>query len=256
MITKIDLTIDKLSHRLVDKAARNVIVTRDVPPDPAVSSIVSTYDALSAPLANRIIGTVTGDLTRTTSAAGESSLGDVIADAQLEATAPHGFGDAVIAFMNPGGIRADIVFPKSGPEPVDGQVSYGEAFTVQPFGNSLVTLTLTGAQIKAVLEQQWSPTTTRILQVSRGFSYAWDSAQPIGSRVVASSLTLNGSPIDPSASYRVTVNSFLATGGDGFTVLTTGTNNLGGAVDIDAFAAYLGAHPATTPPVLARIVKL
>src|SRR5262249_28656002 len=158
---------------------------------------------------------------------GESVLGDVIADAQREAMGTD------IAFMNPGGIRAGIFFAQSTGEPT-GHVTWGELFTVQPFGNSLVKMNLTGAQIKAVLEQQWQQPTVRILQVS-GITYTWDPTAPIGSRVF--NMVHNGTPIDPAATYTVTVNNFLAAGGDGFTALTGGTNQQGGPIDLDALVA-------------------
>ena len=139
-----------------------------------ISEIVANYSALAAPIANRIIGSITAVLSRTQNGAGESSLGDIIADAQLAATAPAAKGGAVVAFMNPGGIRADLSFPSSAAGEGDGQVTYGESFTVQPFGNSLVVKTLSGQQIYDLLEQQWGAAQpfARILEVSRGFSYA------------------------------------------------------------------------------------
>jgi 5'-nucleotidase len=137
-------------------------------------------------------------------------------------------------------------------------VNFGDAFTVQPFGNTLTTLTLTGAQLKAVLEQQFEnpdATGNRILQVSSGFSYSWTAASPKGSKV--SDMTLNGAPISPTATYRVTANNFLADGGDGFTVLKDGTDrlvqpNLG---DVDAFQAYLKAKDAVAPGPQNRITR-
>ena len=186
--------------------------------------------------------------------AGESAIGNLIADAQLAATAPAGFGGAQIAFMNPGGIRTDagFVFASSPVGEGDGNVTYGEAFAVQPFGNSLVTMTLTGAQIDTLLEQQWQAV-TNILEVSAGFSYTWSASAPNGSRVDPASITLNGVTIDPAASYRVTVNSFLADGGDGFAVLRAGTNRLGGAIDVDSMEAYLLANSPVSPTPLDRI---
>ena len=246
LLTDVDLTIDRATGEATRISANNVVVTRDVAKDPAQSAIVDKYRALSAPLASRVIGTTSAAITRDVTPAGESSLGDVIADSQLESTVPIGFGGAQIAFMNPGGIRADV---DAGP------VTYAEAFTVQPFGNTLVTLSLTGAQIERMLKQQWqSPTLTRILQPSRGFSYSFDPARPIGDRVNPASLRLGGVPIDPAATYRVTVNNFLADGGDGFTVLREGASRLGGALDLDALAAYFAAHSPVAPGARDRIL--
>jgi 5'-nucleotidase len=225
----------------------NRIVTRDVKPDAELTALVASYKALAEPIAARPIGEASAALTRDTTPAGESALGGVIADAQLAATSSPGTGGAVIAFMNPGGIRTDI---DAGP------VTYGEAFEVQPFGNSLVTLSLTGAQIETLLEQQFSGENAerpRILQPSAGFTYTWDPAAPAGEKVDPASIALNGTPLDPAATYRVTVNSFLAEGGDAFAVLTEGTDRLGGAVDLDAFEAYFAANSPVAPGPQDRI---
>ena len=159
-----------------------------------------------------------------------------------------GFGDAVVAFMNPGGIRASIDFVSSGPE-ADGEFTFGEAFGVQPFGNSLVTMTLTGAQIDALLEQQFDNPgvgSNRILQVSNGFTYEWDRSMPVGSRVDPASIKIGGVAIAPGTGYRVTVNS----------VLVDGTDRLGGEVDLDALVTYFGAHSPVPPGPQDRITRL
>jgi 5'-nucleotidase len=257
VITDIDLTIDKRSGSPVQIAVENRIATRDVALDPAQTSLIAEYNAIAAPLANRVIGSITADITRTANAAGESALGDVIADAQFDATDDPGFGDAVAAFMNPGGIRADLTFLSSSAGEGDGNVTYGEAFTVQPFGNSLVTMTLTGAQIDAVLEQQFNNPSAgqmRILQVSEGFTYTWDGAAAVGSKV--SNIQIGGVAIDPGASYRITVNSFLADGGDNFTALRNGTDRLGGDVDTDALEKYFVAHSPVPPGPQNRITRV
>jgi 5'-nucleotidase len=228
-----------------------------VTPDPAVTALIDKYDDLSAPLANAVIGTITTDITETNNAAGESALGDVIADAQLEATAPVGFGEAVVAFMNPGGIRDDFFFAEITGGELPGEVTFGEAFSVQPFGNSLVTMTLTGAQIDMLLEQQWvGQTFPRILQVSDGFTYIWDANEPNGAKVDPASIMVGGAPIDLGADYRVTVNSFLADGGDNFSVLVEGTDRLGGEVDLDALVTYFGDNSPVPPGPQDRITRL
>ena len=244
ILTDLDLTIDRRTGEPTTITANNLVVTRDVAKDPSQTAIIERYRRPSAPIANRVIGSTSSAITRDATPAGESALGNVIADSQLAATTPAGFGAAQIAFMNPGGIRADL---DAGP------VTYAEAFTVQPFGNSLVTLTLTGAQIERVLEQQFQPTITRILQPSRGFAYAYDPARAIGDRIDPASIKLDGVVVDPSASYRVTVNNFLADGGDGFSVLREGTNRLGGAVDLDALEAYFRANSPVAPGPQDRI---
>ena len=254
VVTDIDLTLDRSTGDVIAASVNNNIVTRDVPKDNFITALIDKYNLIAAPLANRVIGSVTADITRTNNAAGESALGDVIADAQLAATADPAFGGAVVAFMNPGGIRADLTYAGSAVGEGDGNVTYGEAFTVQPFGNSLVTMTLTGAQIDTLLETQW--VVNRVLQVSNGFTYEWSISAPVGSRVDIASIMINGVPINPSESYRVTVNSFLADGGDGFAVLVQGTNRLGGEVDVDAFEKYFAANSPIAPGPQNRIVQI
>ena len=252
LVTKIDLTIDSATGEVQTMAAENKIVTRDVPKANLLTVLIDKYNAIAAPLANRIIGRITADITRTNNAAGESALGDVIADAQLEATNDPGLGDAVVAFMNPGGIRADLTYASSPAGEGDGNVTYGEMFTVQPFGNSMVTMTLTGAQIETLLEQQFNgcgiQTANRILQVSNGFTYSWSIGAPACNKVDPATIKLNGITIDPNATYRVTVNSFLADGGDNFSVLKDGTDRLGGEVDTDALEKYFAANPDGIAP--------
>jgi len=259
IVTKIDLQVDRTTGNVLTKHAENVIVTRDVPKDAGETAIINKYDSLSAPLSNKVIGSITADLTRIPSAAGEQPLGDVIADAQLASTAPAGFGNAVVAFMNPGGIRADFSYSQISGGEMPGQVTYGEAFTVQPFANTLMTISLTGAQIKAVLEQQFDNPAIgqqRFLQVSNGFTYTWSASAPSGNHVDAFSIKINGVPVDPAATYRVTVNNFLAGGGDNFTVFKQGTNPLGGAVDVDSLVDYFGANSPIAPPPLDRVTRV
>ena len=257
IVTDIDMKISRASKQPVEIRVNNNIVTRDVARDPAQTELIERYRVVAAPIANRVVGSITADITRSNNAAGESSLGDHIADAQLAATSDPALGGAVVALMNPGGIRTDLVFNQISGGELPGQVTYGEIFAVQPFGNNLVTMTLTGDQLERVLEQQWGPGTRQvILQVSDSLRYTWDASRPIGDRIATSSITINGTPISPLATYRVTVNNFLADGGDGFTVLREGTNRLGGVVDTDAFADYLGANSPLSPTPRNRITRL
>jgi len=274
ILSDITLTIDDRTGKLVQASANNIIVenaintpapgvTRIPDPtkaDPQMQAVVDQYVTAAAPLANVVIGKIQGDLTRTPSPRGESALGDVIADAQLAATAPANLGDADLAFMNPGGIRNDLrVSDISSGGEAPGEVTYGEAFTVQPFGNSLVTKTMTGAMIRSLLEQQFpgcgGQTVQRTLQISSTFSYEQDPAAATCADRIGD-MWVNGTPVAPGDSFRVTMNNFLATGGDGFTVFNQGTNALGGAQDIDALVAYFGANqPAgIAVPPLNRIV--
>lgn len=264
IVTDIDMTLQRTTKEPVSITVNNVIVTRDVAKDPVMTALVDRYNAIAAPLANRIIGQITADITRTNNPAGESALGDVIADGQLDATNDPGFGDAVVAFMNPGGIRQDLTYLSSPAGEGDGVVTYGEMFAVQPFGNSMVTMTLTGAQIDTMLEQQFigcgqAPPpngSNKILQVSEGFTYSWSLSAAPCNKIDPTTIKLNGVTIDPAASYRVTVNSFLADGGDGFTVLVQGTDRLGGAVDTDAFEAYFVANSPVAPGPQNRITQV
>lgn len=258
LVTDIDLKIDRISGEVTQMAANNVIVTRDVPKASLLTELIAKYQAVAKPIANRVIGSITADITRAANAAGESALGDVIADAQLENTKPASEGGAIIAFMNPGGIRADFTYSQISGTEQPGEVTYGEMFTVQPFGNNLVTLDLTGAQIDTLLEQQFvgcaQPTNgQKILQVSEGFTYTWSQSAAPCSKVDPASIQLNGVTLDPSATYRVTVNSFLADGGDNFAVLKEGTNRLGGAVDTDALEAYFKSFSPIAPGPQNRI---
>nr|WP_245775640.1 bifunctional UDP-sugar hydrolase/5'-nucleotidase [Saccharopolyspora flava] len=253
LLSVADLTIDRATQDVVrgESRARNEIVTRDVPADPDAQALIDEAATKAAPIANRPVGSITADLPRAGAPSGESPLGDVIADAQFEATAAN---SPQVAITNPGGIRADLLFPGSPNGEGDGVVTYGEAFAVQPFGNIMQTMTLTGAQLKAVLEQQWTPEETNVLQVSAGLRYSYSASAPIGSKVTE--ISINGQPVDPNAPYRISVNNFLAGGGDGFTEFTKGTDIAGGPVDLDAFLAYLDAHPGIAPPPADRITTL
>jgi 5'-nucleotidase len=281
VLSDVTLTIDEKNDKLVSASANNILirnatntpgvgVVRSPDPslaDPAVQAVVNQYVTQSAPLANRVIGRIQGDLTRAGSPFGESTLGDVIADAQYEATHPAALGGAVVAFMNPGGIRGDMRMTDISPggEAV-GEVTYGEAFTVQPFGNTLVTKTMTGDMIRRLLQEQFQVggvpcnggtviSGTRVLQISSTFKYESNPAAATCADKIGR-MWINGVEVQPTDSFRVTMNNFLATGGDGFVVFKEGTNPLGGAVDLDAFVAYFQSkEPAgIAVPALDRIV--
>ncbi|HEX6664839.1 MAG TPA: bifunctional metallophosphatase/5'-nucleotidase [Gaiellaceae bacterium] len=258
LITDIDLRIDHQTKDVVSATANNVIVTRNVAKDAAETAIVNKYDALSAPLANRLVGSQTATITRTTNFAQETPLGDVIADAQLASTSPTDFGGAVVAFMNPGGIRADLVCSIACSPASPAPVTYNQLFTVQPFNNVMTVKTMTGDMIKRLLEQQFTviAPSIRLLQVSKGFTYTYDMTQPAGSRVLAGTIRINGTPVDPLASYRVAMNNFLATGGDGFTVFNEGTNPLGGEIDLDALVTYFTKNSPISPGPQDRVTRI
>jgi 5'-nucleotidase len=251
VITEIWLTVDPEKRVVLSKSAENRIVYRTGDEDAEAREIAERAIRGAAPLAGRIIGRIAGALERSANAAGESALGDVLADAQLAATrAPP--AAAEVALMNPGGIRADLGDGA-------GEVRYGQAFAVQPFGNTLVTLTLSGAQLRALLEQQWPPgRSARVLAVSASFRYAYRASAPAGSKVDPASMRIRGAAVDPTAAYRLTVNSFLADGADGFTLLAEGTGRVGGMVDVDALAEHLRptlTGPPLPVPPLERIVR-
>ena len=252
IVTTIDLKLDPTTRDVVSAKADNVIVrTGTYVKDPEQTALLASYDKFAAPIANRLAGSITQTLSRTPNDAGESPLGDIVADAQLAATSADNNGGAVIAFTNPGGVRTDI------PKKEQGGVTYAEVFASQPFRNQLVTLTLTGMQIKNMLEQQWlDPKRPRVLQVSKGFNYAWDNAKPYGDRIIADRMSLHGQRIDPATSYRVTVNNFLAVGGDGFTVLKEGVAQQFGVYDVDALYAYFQANSPIGPAPVDRIVRM
>lgn len=265
IVTQIDLSVDRRTGDVISAGAENLVVTRDVAKDAAQTELIARYREALGPIANEVVGEAAEDLTRAQEqlfqsgvnadgdpvyALGESVLGNVIADAQLAATDDE--AGAVAAFMNPGGVRADVLA---------GEVTYEEAFTVQPFTNNLVTLDLTGEQLYCLLEQQFQ--VGRTLQPSSTVSYVVDSdgtTAPVGtdpclgSRVVDGSLAFSGTPVLEGETYRVTVNNFLSGGGDGFSVLTGGTNLVTGPIDLDAFTDYLGDQSPVSAPALDRIV--
>jgi 5'-nucleotidase len=257
VVTSIDLTLDRTTRDVAHAQARNVIVTRDVRADEQIDAIVARAVA-AAGAHDRVSGRLAYDLVRTgafprdvdAGGSGESVLGNLIADAQLWATREAG---AEIAFMNPGGLRADIRAAAGG------EVRFSQLFAAQPFSNRLVTLTLTGAQILALLEQQFpvgeaGRSFPRVLQVSTGFGYAWSATAAKGKRV--RDVSLKGKPIEQSKRYRVTANDFLVNGGDRFGVLKSGTQRRAGPLDVEALEAYFTAFSPVKPPALGRIRRL
>ncbi|OII70339.1 bifunctional UDP-sugar hydrolase/5'-nucleotidase [Streptomyces sp. CC77] len=265
LYTDTTLTYDRRTKDIVRTAvtSANHVVTRDVAKAPDMTRLIDRWNGLAAPIANRPVGHISADIEGRGSTALEKPLGNLIADAQLEGTAPAGKGGAQIAFMNPGGIRSDFVHAGSTAGEGDGVVTYGEAYTVQPFTNMMTVLDLTGAQVVTALQQQVSgrnAEAVKILQVSQGFTYTLDMTKSGADRVDTASVRLNGEPLDPAKTYRVAMNEFLAGGGDGFTVFTEGKNKLVGASDLDVLIDYLGAHSSAgaplAPPATGRITVL
>jgi len=270
LLTKIDLVVDRQSGAIVSKEARNHVVVNDRnnPPDtgeyaplaadPQLATLVARYGDLSATMADIVVGRIAAPLLRQASPAGESTLGALIADAFLTgASAPQGgHPGAQIALVGPGGIRGDLSSSLS--------VTFGQLFSVIPFANNLISMDLTGAQIVRVLEQQWEGKTGngQIMAVSEGFSYTWDASTPSGAapgqgrRVVPGSLMLNGKPMSMDATYRVVVDTFIAGGGDRFTVFKQGKNRVTGELDSAVLKLYFRMKPVVPVPTLGRVLRI
>jgi 5'-nucleotidase len=248
LYTDTTLTYDRWTGDIARTAVKsaNHVVTRDVAKAADMTTLVTKWKALAAPVASRPLGYIAGDIGNTGT---ESPAGDLIADAQL-AYAKSVDPEADLAFMNPGGIRAGLTYAASGGEG-DGVVTYGEAYTVQPFANTVNLADLTGAQVITALQQQVSganEASPKILQISKGLTYTLDLTKTGAARVVADSVKLDGTAIDPAATYRVAMNSFLAGGGDGFAELGKGGNVRVGEDDLAALGAYLTANSSATTP--------
>ncbi|MFE6529368.1 bifunctional metallophosphatase/5'-nucleotidase [Streptomyces rochei] len=249
LYTDTTLTYDRATGDIARTAVKsaNHVVTRDVPKAPDMTRLIDRWSTLAAPIGNRAIGYISGDIDR---GGTESPLGDLIADAQL-AYGKTQDPETDLALMNPGGIRAPLTYAASGGEG-DGVVTYAEGFTVQPFANTVNLKDYTGAQLIQVLKEQVSgpnEAAPKILQISSGLTYTLDLTKTGADRVVTDSIRLDGAPIDENATYRVASNSFLAGGGDGFPTLNEGTNELVGADDLTALEQYLTANSSAADPI-------
>lgn len=258
MLTDIDLSFDPVTKRVTAKRAHQVIVQGDgvtssagpVKPsaafptfaaDPAIAAHVARYAAAAEPRARRVVGRASASILRDDhDEMKESPLGLLIADSQLAATRASG---AQVALMNPGGVRASITA-------TDGKVTFGDIYTVQPFGNNLQVKEMTGAQLRVVLEQQFAKTDGRTLLFPAGLTYSYDLSRPEGQRIIAP--MIDGQPMRGDAVYRVTVNSFLGGGGDGFSTFKAGKDVAGGMLDLDALEALFAGGRVIDPPVLGR----
>ncbi len=255
LFTETNLTYD-LRRGDIDRAevrGSNLVVTRDVPKDARQTSIIATYGDKVRAIADKVIGQVSSSPLPRPAADVETSLGRLIADAQAaDATVVSNGRAPQVAFMNPGGIRSDLTAS------ANGDVTYAQAFAVQPFNNYVVSMDLTGAQVLAVLEQQFSGANAsfpKVLQVSKGLTYSYSLSAAPGAKVDPASVRIDGVALDPAATYRVAANSFLSDGGDGFAAFATGTNKLIGGLDIDSFAAYLTAASPYAPVAVDRITQ-
>lgn len=267
VVSELDLVVDKRTsdvRRDLSTSTNHAVLQDSLTPDPAMTTIIEKWQPLFDEAGNTPIGTITADITRGGIPPGsdrgvESAAGNLVADAQQWATSANG---ADLAFMNPGGVRSDLTYADSGGEG-DGVVTYGEAFTFQPFGNTLVTFSMTGAQIVAALEEQCQPAGASRpflhLGVSDGFTYDLAKTVDAGvcTSVTVSNVMLNGSALSPTATYSVTVNSFLADGGDNFGTFASVTGpRLDGGVDLQALANYLAAFGPVAPPTTDRVNEL
>jgi 5'-nucleotidase len=270
LLTAIDLSIDPAANRVVARHAEQTIVQSEpfrnaggpvelsdlfprFAPDPEVAALVARYAEAAAPVASRIVGRLRGAALREAAPSGESVLGNLIADAHLAATSAARNGGAQIAFTNQTSVRADLI------PAADGSITFGQLFTAQPFGNNLVVKRFTGRQLRFLLEQQFASGSNTLespimLLPSRGLTYSYDLRRPAGQRILE--LRLNGQPIGDDAAYRVTMNSFLASGGDNFTMFREGSDASGGALDIEALERYLAAGSPLDPPPANRITRL
>jgi len=268
VVSEINLVLDKGTNdvrRDLSGAVNHAVIRAQITPDPAITQVIDRWKPLSDEIGSQEVGEITGDITRafvgsSEDRASESNAGNMIADAQLWATQVNG---AQIAFMNPGGIRSDLLFAPSGTEG-PGVVTYEEAFNMQPFSNILMTFPMTGAQIIDVLEQQCQPQTASRpflhLGVSEGFAYDL-SKTIVAGRCTSISVTdveLNGTALDPNATYVVTVNNFLADGGDNFTTFrdVDPADRIGGGIDLDELINYLGSEGPIDPPGTNRVNEL
>lgn len=249
LYTDTTLTYDRRTGDIARTAVQsaNRVVTRDVAKAPDMTQLISKWNTLAAPIGNRAIGYVSADVNNTGT---ESPMGDLIADAQF-AYGKELDPETDLGLMNPGGVRAGLTYAAKGAEG-DGVVTYAEGFTVQPFANTVNLQDFTGAQLVQVLKEQVSggnAAAPKILQPSKNLTYTLDLTKSGADRVVTDSIRLNGAAVDPAATYRVATNSFLAGGGDGFTTLGQGTNDLVGTDDLAALAQYLTANSSATSPL-------
>jgi 5'-nucleotidase len=268
VVSELNLVLDRRTNdvrRDLSTATNHVVDNTALAPDPAQTAIIAKWQPLFDVAGNTPVGTITADINRGGTGGSdrgvESPAGNLVADAQLWSTSANG---AQIAFMNPGGVRSDLTFAQSQTPPEgDGVVTYGEAFTFQPFGNTLQTFAMTGAQIVAALEQQCQPLGSSRpflhLGVSIGFTY--DLAKTIVAgdctSITVSNVKLNGVVLDALTSYNVTVNNFLGEGGDNFTVFgTIAGPRLDGGNDLLAMANYLGTFAPVAPPSTDRVNEL
>jgi 5'-nucleotidase len=256
LFTRVNLSIDRERGTILSVSAKNEVVTRDVAKDLALTAIIDKYRPGAVRISSQPVGSITGEISNAANSAGESALGDVITDAQLASVSAPEAGGAVVAFTNSSGIRAGMVGiagPNGGRE-----VSYGDLYATQPFGNRIEVRSMTGDMIRRLLEQQFQfgANPNLRVQVSEGFTYRYRLNAPAGQRVMAESVALHGHPIAATDLVRVAATDFLFSGGGGLTVLGEGTNPTVGPVDVDALVDYVRTHSPVAPGPQNRIVRL
>ncbi|MFB7844928.1 ExeM/NucH family extracellular endonuclease [Microbacterium sp. NPDC056052] len=258
MDIKVDPTTKKLLSITNEIKPLTVNKVPQYPADPDVQAIVDAAKKKADELGSVKLGDITADFNRarqsdgkTENRGGESTLGNFVADVQKWSTG------ADFAVMNPGGLRANLTYAANGAGDADGSVSYREAATVQPFANTLMTVKLTGAQVKQVLEQQWQPAGSARpflkLGVSKELTYTYDPAAAAGSHITG--VFVNGAPIDAAATYTVGANAFLAAGGDAFTAFQQGTDKKDtGKVDLQSMVDWFATNKTASPDLAQRAV--
>ncbi|CAK7060437.1 MULTISPECIES: bifunctional metallophosphatase/5'-nucleotidase [Providencia] len=248
LLSQLNIEIDRNTKDIVSINAKNIPVeTKRYEKNPELTTFVQRYEQIALPISQQVMGTLTESSDKKLLPAGDSTLGKIIADGQLYAASSKEAGGAQIAFMNSGGIRADLKA---------GELTYGDIFTVQPFSNVVVTQSLTGEQIKQALEQQWDRARPQVMPVSKGFYYEWDDSRPVGDKVIQKSMKLNGKPLDMKKSYRVAANEFLATGGSRFSAFNQGKDRVYSVPDNEALMHYFKDNSPVSVPTDVRIKKI
>ena len=274
IVSDIDVTLNVAGDTIANVDAHNKLVVNDngpnpmastlpaIAPVPAIAALVTRYVTASAPLVNRVVGKITADITLEghevrQGGTGESEMGDVIADARLAATKSSPL-NAELAFINDGGVRSFLTYTSSVTKKTPGNVTFGEAYSVTPFGDVLYTETITGAKLRTLLDEQFiDKKDVELLGISGGLTYTWDASLPDGkTKIIPASVKINGVPVDPKALIRVTVDGFLVGGGDKFVILRDGAKKVPSIIDIDALTDYLGKHEPLAPPQRNRITRL
>ena len=258
LVTDIDLQIDRKTGRVVSKRARNVTATRDVPPQADQTRLIEHYRPFSVKVGGRQVGALASDIDRADNPAGQTALGEMVADAMLEASRDPANGGAQVALVNSGGVRADLTRPADAEPGVATPITFADVSAVLPFGNLTVVMTMTGDALVRLLEEQFDATTGRwtMLQVSEGFSYAFDTARPQGHRIDRASVTISGRSVLPSDRIRVASVDFIWNGGDRFTVVKEATDSVTSGEALEQFVAYLGRHSPVSPGPRDRVRRL